>query len=194
MDVLMVGISGTRGTIGGTLTPPVVNQMASAFAVWLKQNEKPANGSHFRVVVGRDSRPSGPWVRDAVVAALTASGIEVIDLDVVSTPGVAMMVQHLLADAGAIITASHNPIQWNGIKFLNRRCVAPPPAVAQQIIDLYNQKASSYVGVGEIHPPQKDSQTHALHVKKVLDYVDVLGISSKRYRVVLDSINGAGCV
>lgn len=194
MDVLMVGISGTRGTIGGTLTPIVVNQMASAFATWLKQNEKPANGAHFRVVLGRDSRPSGPWVRDAAVAAFTASGIEVIDLDVVSTPGVAMMVKYLSADAGAIITASHNPIQWNGIKFINRRCVAPPPAMAQQIIDLYNQKATSYVRVQELKTPQKNTETHALHVKKVLDYVDVLGISSKRYKVVLDSINGAGCV
>jgi phosphomannomutase len=194
MDVLMVGISGMRGTIGGTLTPLVVGQYLSAFAAWLKQNEKPANGRFFRVVLGRDSRPSGSWVRDAAVSALTASGVEVTDLDVVSTPGVAMMVKHLDADAGVVITASHNPIQWNGVKFLNRRCVAPPPATAQQIIALYQQGVTAYANVQELQPPQKNPDTHALHVKRVLDYVDVKGIASRRYKVVLDSVNGAGCV
>src|SRR6266516_2423036 len=99
MEALMIGVSGLRGTVGGTLTPPVVSQMASAFAALLKQSAA-ANGQRHRVVFGRDSRPSGPWVRDAAIAALVASGIEVIDLDIVSTPGVAMMVQHLSADAG----------------------------------------------------------------------------------------------
>src|SRR3954469_21348577 len=107
MEALMIGVSGMRGTIGGTLTPIVVNQMASAFAVFLNETAKPANGTHFRVVFGRDSRPSGSWVRDAAAAALTASGIELIDLDVVTTPGVAMMVKHTQADAGIVATASH---------------------------------------------------------------------------------------
>src|SRR5436190_22344499 len=125
MEALMIGVSGMRGTIGGTLTPPVVGRMASAFAAWLKGK---STGKRLRVVFGRDSRPSGPWVRDAAVAALCASGVEVIDLDIVTTPGVAMMVKHLIADAGVVITASHNPIEWNGLKFLNRNQVAPPPA------------------------------------------------------------------
>ena len=68
MEALMIGVSGMRGTIGGTLTPAVVVQMPPAFAAWLKANEKPANGKHFRVVFGRDSRPSGSWVRDAAAA------------------------------------------------------------------------------------------------------------------------------
>jgi phosphomannomutase len=194
MEVLMIGVSGMRGTVGGTLTPPVINQMASAFAAWLKQTQSPGSGGHFRVVFGRDSRPSGFWVRDAAVAALTASGIEVIDLDVVTTPGVAMMVKHLNADAAVIATASHNPIQWNGLKFLNRQAVALPPELANQIISRYHDKATDYVRVDKLIMPTRNSDTHALHVKRVLDYVDVLGISSKRYKVVLDSINGAGCI
>src|SRR3954464_10746444 len=136
MEALMIGVSGMRGTIGGTLTPAGGSQMASAFAVFLSESEKPANGSHFRVVFGRDSRPSGFWVRDAAVAALVASGVEVIDLDVVTTPGVAMMVRHLGADAGIVATASHNPIQWNGLKFLNRDSVALPPEDANRIKQL----------------------------------------------------------
>src|SRR5690348_15097007 len=104
MEALMIGVSGMRGTIGGTLTPAVVNRMASAFAVFLHDGPAPQNGKAYRVVIGRDSRPSGYWVQDAAAAALIASGIEVIDLDIVSTPGVAMMVKQLQADAGVVIT------------------------------------------------------------------------------------------
>jgi phosphomannomutase len=194
MEALMIGVSGMRGTIGGTLTPAVVDQMASAFAVFLKQSQKPANGTHFRVVFGRDSRPSGAWVRDAAAAALTASGVEVIDLDIVTTPGVAMMVRHTGADAGIVATASHNPIQWNGLKFLNRNSVAPPPEDAEKIKQLYLAQMTDYVRVEKLVQPKKNTETHALHVKSVLDRVDSLGIASKRYKVVLDSVNGAGCV
>jgi phosphomannomutase len=194
MEALMIGVSGMRGTIGGTLTPAVISQMASAFATWLKQSAKPTSGQHFRIVIGRDSRPSGPWVRDAAVSALVASGIEVIDLDIVTTPGVAMMVKYLQADAGIVCTASHNPIEWNGLKFLNHQSIAPPPRDAEQIRKIYDQLLTSFVRVEQLMPPKKNSETHALHVKRVLDHVDVLGISTKRYKVVLDSVNGAGSV
>jgi phosphomannomutase len=194
MEALMIGVSGMRGTVGGTLTPPVVTRMASAFATWLIQNDKPANGKHFRVVFGRDSRPSGAWVRDAAACGLAASGIEVIDLDVVTTPGVAMMVKHTSADAALIATASHNPIQWNGLKFLNREGIALPPAHAGAVKALYEQGATSYVRVESLAQPVRNTETHALHVKRTLDYVDVLGISTKRFKVVLDSVNGAGSV
>jgi phosphomannomutase len=194
MEALMIGVSGMRGTIGGTLTPAVVMRMAGAFAVWLKRNGPAANGTHYRVVFGRDSRPSGFWVRDAAVAALSASGIEVIDLDVVTTPGVAMMVQHLGADAGMIATASHNPIQWNGLKLLNAQAVALPPEAAEQIKAEYEAGDADYVRVEKLTPTKRNTETHALHIKRVLDYVDTLGISTKRFKVVLDSVNGAGCV
>lgn len=194
MDALMIGVSGMRGTIGGSLTPAVVSRMACAFGTWLKQSGAPADGKRYRVVFGRDSRPSGFWVRDAAVAALGASGIEVIDLDIVTTPGVAMMVQHLNADAGVIATASHNPIEWNGLKFLNRQCVAPPPEEAAKIAAFYREERTDLARVENLSPPRRNTETHALHVKRVLDHVDVLGISSKRYKVVLDSVNGAGCV
>jgi phosphomannomutase len=194
MEALMIGVSGTRGTIGGTLTPAVVGGMAGALAVWLNETQKPANGKHFRVVFGRDSRPSGSWVRDAAAAALVASGVELIDLDIVTTPGVAMMVKHLQSDAAVIATASHNPIEWNGLKFLNRQSVALPPADAARIKQLYLDNRTSYVRVEHLIPPGRNTETHALHVKRVLDHVDVLGISTRRFKVVVDSVNGAGCV
>lgn len=194
MEALMIGVSGLRGTVGGTLSPAVALRMASAFAAWLKETQQPRNGTHFRVVVGRDGRPSGPFVRDAVFSALMASGIETIDLDVVTTPGVAMMVQHAQADAGIVITASHNPILWNGIKLLNRQSVAPPPGAVAEIRKRYDAEATSYVRVEKLVQPSRNTETHALHTKTILDHLDVLGISSKRYKVVLDSVNGAGCV
>jgi phosphomannomutase len=196
MDALMIGISGMRGTVGGTLTPTVVGNMAMAYSAWLRlhRSKKPINGRFFRLVFGRDSRPSGAWVRDAAAAALVASGVELIDLDIVTTPGVAMMVKHLEADGGIIATASHNPIQWNGLKFLNSDAVAPPPEDAAEIKKLYEQGSAYYAPVENLLPPRKNVETHALHVKRVTDHVDVLGISTKRFKVVLDSVNGAGCV
>ena len=194
MEALMLGVSGMRGTVGGTLTPPVVMRLAAAFAGWLKEAHKPRNGTHFRVVFGRDSRPSGPWVRDAAVSALSASGIEVIDLDIVTTPGVAMMVQHLQADAALIATASHNPIEWNGLKYLNANATALPPAEAGRLGQLFAEERAEYVRIERVIAPVKNGDTHALHIKRVLDRVDVNGISTKRFKVVLDSVNGAGCV
>lgn len=194
MDALMIGVSGMRGVVGSTLTPEVVARMSAAFAAWLRETQKPANGTRFRIVFGRDSRPSGFWVRDAAASALVASGCKLIDLDVVTTPGVAMMVKHTGADAGVVATASHNPIQWNGLKFLNRDSVAPPPADAAQIRKLYDDQKANWARVQDLVPPARNTETHALHVKRVLDHVDALGISTKRYKVVLDSVNGAGCV
>ena len=195
MEALMIGVSGMRGTVGGTLTPTVVSQMAGAFAAWLKEHERPHNGTHFHVVFGRDSRPSGTWVRDAATSILSAVGVEVTDLDVVTTPGVAMMVKHLNADAGMVATASHNPIQWNGLKFLNRDALALPPDHAARLKQLYESAARpEFARVEQVVPSHRNTQTHALHIKRVLDRVDVLGISSRKYKVVLDSVNGAGCI
>lgn len=128
------------------------------------------------------------------MAALVAGGAEVIDLDVVTTPGVAMMVKHLQADGAMIATASHNPIQWNGLKMLNHQAVALPPREAERVKQLFTENRPQFVRVQQLIPPKRNCETHALHIKRVLDHVDVLGISTKRFKVVLDSVNGAGCV
>lgn len=192
MEALMIGVSGMRGTVGGTLSPQVIVRMIAAFATWLKETS-PA-GKPLKVAFGRDSRPSGPFVRDAVLSTLHASGIASIDLDVVTTPSVAMMVKHLHADAGIVATASHNPIDWNGIKFLTRDSVAPPAAAVKRIRELYDAEASSYVRVQHLQSPTKNGESHAYHTRRVLETVDVLGISTRRFKVVLDSVSGAGCV
>jgi phosphomannomutase len=193
MEALMIGVSGMRGTVGGTLTPATVARMAAAFAVFVKGSIADKSRAP-RIVLGRDSRPSGFWVRDAAAATLVAAGIELIDLDIVTTPGVAMMVRHLNADAAMIATASHNPIEWNGLKFLNASGIALPPADAAKLRKLYDDGATDNVRVDKLVPPARNGDTHALHVRRVLEHVDVLGISTKRFKVVLDSVNGAGCV
>ncbi|MDW8263294.1 MAG: hypothetical protein RMJ35_12275, partial [Phycisphaerales bacterium] len=119
MHGLMIGVSGMRGTVGASLTPDVVVRMAAAFARWLVETRAAGASGPLRVVIGRDPRPSGPFVQDAAMAALHASGVQLIDLDVVTTPTTAIMVRHLAADGGIVATASHNPIAWNGLKFLS---------------------------------------------------------------------------
>lgn len=192
-NALMIGVSGMRGVVGGSLTPRVVYRMAAAFADYLWSRHT-ATDRPPRVVLGRDTRPSGPYVRDAAASALEAAGIELIDLGVVTTPGVAMMVQHLAADAGMVATASHNPIQWNGLKFLDNRAVAPPPAAVAEIRQRYDGEIERLATVEQLVAPQANTQTHALHVKRVLERVDVLAVSAKAFKVVVDSVNGAGCV
>ena len=191
-DTLMIGVSGMRGLVGSTLTPETVGRMAAAFAVWVKR--RPAVSGRHHVVFGRDSRPSGGFVRDAAIAAVTASGIKVIDLGIVTTPAVALMVRHLSADAGMIATASHNPIQWNGLKTLTSDAVALPPADAAELRTLYDAAETGYVEVHDVVASENNTQTHARHVKAVEERMDVLGISEARHKVVVDSVNGAGCV
>ena len=192
-DALMIGVSGMRGIIGGSLTPAVVARMAAAFAVFVKKNPS-VGGDRHHVVVGRDSRPSGTFVRDVVTGVLTASGLDVVDLGVVTTPGTAMMTKHRGADAGVVVTASHNPVQWNGLKFLRHDAVTLPPADAAELRRLYDDGASTYARIGDVRPSTSDSQSHALHVRRVLERIDVLGVSTKRFKVVVDSVNGAGGV
>ncbi|MEM8873538.1 MAG: phosphoglucosamine mutase [Planctomycetota bacterium] len=193
-DALMIGVSGMRGTIGGTLDPATVSRMAAAFAVWMK---KQVDGVPV-CVLGRDSRPSGQFVRDIAAGTLSASGVQVIDLGIVTTPGVALMVKRLRAEeniaGGMIVTASHNPIQWNGLKTLTKDAVALPPAAAAELRELYDANASDFVRVEHVTAPKSDTTTHAAHVKAVTDYIDMLGVQSKRIKVVVDSVNGAGCV
>src|SRR5207245_1339525 len=110
-DTLMVGVSGVRGIVGKDLTPEVVARWAMAFGLWAREH-RPA------VVVGRDARPSGPEFAQAAIAALRRAGCDVIDVGLVPTPTVQLAVEHHHAGGGIAITASHNPIEWNALKFI----------------------------------------------------------------------------
>ena len=132
----------------------------------------------------------------AVSAGLMSVGVDVVDVGVATTPSVALMGRFLKCDAAIVITASHNPIVWNGIKFLRHDGIAYPPGEAARMKEIYFAKpwVGKLAGIEELGRLTEDSRAHAHHVQTVLQYFDVRGIAEKRFRVVLDSVNGAGCV
>ncbi len=182
---LMMTVSGVRGVIGETMTPTLAAELGCAFGTYLHGG---------KVVVGRDSRPSGAMVQQGVVSGLLSAGCEVILLGIASTPATALMVRRHSADGGVVITASHNPIIWNGIKFLTGEGLAPPPEQAAEIFDIYNRKAFALAEVARLGAPQSDPAAANAHVEASLAVVDPQAVGLKRFRVVLDSINGAGGV
>lgn len=186
---LMLSVSGMRGLIGKSLTPPVAARFAAAFGQWLRQR---AGSRAPRVVLGRDSRPSGAMIESAAVAGLVSVGCRVTTLGIVTTPTVAVMAEHLGADGGMVITASHNPIIWNGLKALRHDGVAPPPDQAKQIIESFKADAIDYAPVEKLQPIDADTTANRVHVDRVLKSVNVALIRAAKLRVVLDSVHGAG--
>ncbi len=191
---LMISVSGVRGIIGESLTPQVATEFGQAFGHFLKQLRAVGGGEKRKVAIGRDTRPSGPMVTGAFVAGLLSVGVDVVDVSVATTPSVALFGRFLKADAAIVITASHNPIQWNGIKFLRHDGIAYPPPQAAEIKATYFSKPWKLATIDALGLFSEDSRVHANHVQTVLGLFDVRGIAEKRFRVVLDSVNGAGCV
>lgn len=187
---LIISISGMRGLIGENLFPETAVAYGSAFAAFLRGYCK--GKSSLTVAIGRDSRPSGQMICSAVTAGLTACGVNVIDLGISTTPGVGIMLRHLGCDGGVIITASHNPAPYNGIKLLLDNGIAPPSASAQEIIRIYRERAFSYCNALTCGQVTVNQQTARIHVDRVLPLIEKNKIASKRFKVVLDSVNGAG--
>jgi phosphomannomutase len=182
---LMMSVSGVRGVIGESMTPVLAAELGCAFGTSLGGG---------KVVVGRDTRPSGPMIQRALVSGLLATGCEVVELNVASTPATALMVRRHEAAGGVVITASHNPVIWNGIKFLTDEGLAPPPERANHIFDIYRSKAFKLVEVEGMRQPISDKTADEAHVAAALGIIYSDQVAEKRYRVVLDSINGAGGV
>jgi len=187
---LIISISGMRGLVGENLFPETAATYGSAFGAFLK--ERHAGQEKISVAIGRDSRPSGPMIFSAVAAGLAAVGVDVIDLGICSTPAVGVMLRHLNCAGGIVITASHNPTPYNGIKLLLENGIAPPKAMAEQIIQRYHQKQFSLVGSLDCGRVEYNDQTRQVHLDKVLSIVNRDTIAAKRFKVVLDSVNGAG--
>ncbi|HDS84499.1 MAG TPA: phosphoglucosamine mutase [Phycisphaerales bacterium] len=188
---LIISISGMRGIVGENLTPEIAAAYGCAFGAFLRER-KP--DKKLTVAVGRDSRPSGQMVFSAVAAGLAAGGVNVVDLGICSTPGVGIMVRHLHCDGGVIITASHNPIPWNGIKLLLDNGIAPPRSMAEDIIGRYHQRAFFLTDSLHCGKITCNGQTPRVHTEKVMAVINPALIAEKQYKVVLDSVNGAGGV
>lgn len=190
-EELIISISGMRGIIGENLTAAIAAEYGCAFGKFLKENHAEQK-KKLSVCIGRDSRPSGQMLAQAVTAGLCAVGIDVINLDIVTTPCVGIMLRHLGCAGGVVITASHNPVQYNGIKLLLDNGIAPPPDQARKIRQYYFDKYFSLVdsiGCGTV---SSNDQTDKIHIDKVLNIIDKEKIGQKHFKVVLDSVNGAG--
>ena len=193
---LIKSISGIRGTIGGrtgdTLNPLDIVKFTTAYAMFIKHS---ASADHkLKIVVGRDGRISGPMVRDVVCGTLVGMGCDVLDIGYASTPTTELAVRMSGADGGIIITASHNPRQWNALKLLNREGEFLTAADGQQVLDMAEKEDFQYAEVDELGHVTVDNSFDDRHVQSVLDLrlVDADLIAKKKFRVCVDAINSVG--
>jgi phosphomannomutase len=190
-EQLIISISGMRGIVGENLTPSIAAEYGCAFGKFLKNRHTDKKGK-LSVCIGRDSRSSGQMLKSAVATGLCTVGIDVVDLGLVTTPGVGIMVRELQCNGGVIITASHNPIQYNGIKLLLGNSVAPPAEEAERIRQYFFDKHFALVDSLSHGKITSNEQTDATHIARVLAIVDKEAIAAKKFKAVLDSVNGAG--
>ncbi len=190
-ESLIISVSGMRGVIGENLTPVIAAQYGCAFGTFLR-DVAVADGRRLRVCIGRDSRVSGQMLVSAVTAGLCSVGVDVIDLGLVTTPCVGVMLRELGCDGGIVITASHNPLPYNGIKLLLSNGMAPPAPTAARIKQAFLDGQARYVDSVHCGTVSRNEETDRVHVEKVLATISPERIAAKRYRIVLDSVNGAG--
>jgi len=183
-DTLMVGVSGIRGIVGKDLTEEIVARYARAFGLWAKER-KPL------VVVGRDARESGPAFERAVVDGLASVGCSVVKVGVVPTPTVQLAVEHHAAGGGIAITASHNPIEWNALKFIGSDGIFLNGADGARVQGLVGKDGGGRGRTGEVTTDEGAVERHLDAVLK-LAAVDVAGIRARQFTVALDAVRGAG--
>ena len=143
---LIISVSGVRGIVGENLTAVTGAEYGCTFGTFLRRRFA---GKKLRVCLGRDSRPSGVMLKEAVTAGLNSCGVDVVDLGIVPTPSVGVMLRRLGCDGGVVITASHNPPQYNGIKLLLENGIAPPKDMAARIRESFLARGFEPVGAME---------------------------------------------
>jgi phosphomannomutase len=186
-DTLMISVSGMRGIVGKDLTPELIARHAASLGAWARSNGKPL------VVLGRDARTSGPMYAQAATAGLMSVGVDVIDVGIAPTPTVQLAVEHHHAGAGLILTASHNPIEWNALKFVGPDGIFLDGADGARVRALAEEgpPRTGWDGIGSV---RRDTEAIERHLAQVLalPMVDVAAIRAKRFTVALDCVRGAG--
>ncbi|HLA14155.1 MAG TPA: phosphoglucosamine mutase [Gemmatimonadaceae bacterium] len=187
---LMVSVSGVRGRVGEALTPEIVAKFASGFGAWALGR---SSTGHATIVVGRDSRVSGPMFQPVVHSALQSVGCNVMDIGMVPTPTVQMAVEYHHAAGGLAITASHNPIEWNALKFIAASGLFldnAESAEMRKVVD-GNIPRATWDKLGTI---SVDKEAAGRHIEKILalPFLDIEGIRKRKFRVALDCVRGAG--
>ncbi|WP_242134705.1 phosphoglucosamine mutase [Aestuariivivens marinum] len=192
---LIKSISGIRGTIGGlvgdNLTPIDAVKFAAAYGVWIKQQR---NKENYKVVVGRDARISGKMIQNLVMNTLIGQGINVINVGLSTTPTVEVAVPMEHADGGIILTASHNPKQWNALKLLNDKGEFLDGKDGARILDIAEGDNIEFTDVDNLGKITKNDAYFDLHIIEVLDLplVNVKSIEEARFKVVVDGVNSTG--
>ncbi|KFF08519.1 phosphoglucosamine mutase [Flavobacterium hydatis] len=192
---LIKSISGIRGTIGGkvgdNLTPVDAVKFASAYGTFLKNNIKKEK---LTVVIGRDARISGPMIHNLVVNTLVGLGINVIDLGLSTTPTVEVAVPLEKADGGIILTASHNPKQWNALKLLNEKGEFLNGAEGAKILEIAEAEAFDFSDVDSLGEVISNDAYMDIHIDEVLNLplVDVEAVKAAKFKVVVDGVNSSG--
>ncbi|WP_266364336.1 phosphoglucosamine mutase [Tellurirhabdus rosea] len=193
---LIKSISGIRGTIGGRtgegLTPLDVVKFSAAFGQWLRTRQ-PGDGPH-TVVIGRDGRLSGGMVSQLVSATLQGLGLNVIDLGLSTTPTVEMAVPGEKAAGGIILTASHNPIQWNALKLLNEKGEFISAADGAEVLALAESEAFEFADVRKLGSYRTDATWLQKHIDAILalPLVDREAVAARKFRIVVDAVNSTG--
>lgn len=186
-NTLMISVSGMRGVVGTDLTPELVARHAAALGAWAAAAGRPV------VVLGRDARTSGEMFARAAMAGLQSVGVEVIDVGVVPTPTVQMAVEHHRAGAGLILTASHNPIEWNALKFVGPDGIflGGEAGAAVRALAETGPPRAGWAGIGAV---RRDADAIERHLEAVLalPVLDVESVRRRRFRVALDCVRGAG--
>ena len=192
---LIKSISGIRGTIGGNvgdnLTPIDAVKFASAYGTFLK---KSLNKEHLKVVIGRDARISGPMIHQLVMQTLVGLGIDIIDLGLSTTPTVEVAVPLEKADGGIILTASHNPKQWNALKLLNNKGEFLSGAEGAEILKIVESDAFDFANVDDLGKITEINDYMDRHIDEVLNLklVDVEAVKQQKFKVVVDGVNSSG--
>ena len=183
IPTLKISISGVRGVIGESLTPTLLTRFAQAFGTYIGART---------IVIGRDPRTSGEMVKQAVVAGLLSSGCRILDIGMCPVPTVQLLVRHHRAHGGIAITASHNPAEWNALKFIGEGGFFLNTGQARELLDIYHQGEYTRVGGAEMREVVEASGAADLHIKTILEVLGPLPTRQKKLRVVLDACNGAG--
>ena len=183
IPTLKISISGVRGVIGDSLTPTLLTRFAQAFGTYTGAGA---------IVIGRDPRTSGEMVKHAVVAGILSSGSRVIDIGMCPVPTVQLHVREQRAQGGIAITASHNPAEWNALKFVGPGGLFLDAGQAREMLDIYHQGQYLQVGSAEIRTVEEIDGATDQHIKAILDVLGPLPKTERPLRVVLDSCNGAG--
>lgn len=187
MHSLIIGVSGIRGIVGKGLTPEVACAFASTFGAFCGSGE---------IFVGRDTRGSGEMLRLSVLSGLISVGADVVDLGIVPTPTVLFNVRREGAAGGIAITASHNPIPWNGLKFVGSSGIFLDEEEGAEFLKQYAGGWTQKVSWNRLGHLRSDANAVQRHIQAIvdLDLIHVEEIRARRFRVVLDSVNGAGSV